>query len=309
VTRIATTLLSALLLGWLAGCGSSETTVLPPAPENPFAVHAVGDDASFEAITWNLHNFAEDANSKEVALVAQAIAGMGADVVALQEIAQPARFDQMLEQLPGWSGYQAESDRYQNLGYVWLDSTVTVHAVREIFTGDGLAFPRSPLVLEVSWGDLDVLLINNHLKCCGDGQLDTSDEGDEETRRLAAMQQLEAWIDAEHPDDPVILLGDLNDLLTDPEPHNVFEPVLSRPDLYAFADLAVAEGPAAGWSWGPGQSHLDHILVTDELFGALAADGAACYTVLIDRTVDGSYRDQMSDHLPVVVVLPGAALP
>ena len=45
------------------------------------------------------------------------------------------------------------------------------------------------------------------------------------------------------------------------------------------------------------------------LFGALAADGAACYTVLIDRTVDGSYRDQMSDHLPVVVVLPGAALP
>ena len=75
------------------------------------------------------------------------------------------------------------------------------------------------------------------------------------------------------------------------------------------ADQALAEGPASGWSWGPGQSHLDHILVTDELFPALVAPGADCRTPRIDQVLDGTYTRLLSDHLPVVVILPGSALP
>ncbi len=293
----------------LASCGSSDTVPLQPVDDNPFRVHAIGGDASLEVVTWNLHNFPNDSGSDEIALVAQAIAGMGADVVALQEIANSNRFPELMEQLPDWSSYQAVSDNYQNLAYVWLDSTVSVTRVSELFTNDYRPLPRSPLVLEITWQGHDVVLINNHLKCCGDGVLDRDDTDDEENRRWVACQMMEEWIATEHPDDAVILLGDLNDHLTDSAQHNVFAPFLDRPESYRFADMAVATGPPAGWSWGPAQSHLDHLLVTDELFAALTADGAACYTLRIDNVMDGQFRNLVSDHLPVGLVLPGAALP
>lgn len=301
--------LSVLVGLFLTGCGSSDTVVLGPVDENPFAAHRVGGSGSLEVLTWNLHNFPNDAGSREIALVAQAIEGMGADVVALQEIANGARFDELLALLPDWSGYRATSDNFQNLAYVWLDSTVTVSRVRELFTSDWEPFPRSPLVLEITWDDHDVLLVNNHLKCCGDGVLDRDDSGDEENRRWVACEMLEQWIATEHPDDAVIVLGDLNDHLDDATQNNVFAPFLDLPASYAFADMAVALGPPSGWSWGPGEGHLDHILVSDELFAAVAADGAECRTIRIDQVLDGQYRLLLSDHLPVGLVMPGSSLP
>jgi len=293
----------------LGGCGGSETTPLEPDDGNPFTPFAVGADTTFEVVTWNLRNFAEDAGSTEVALVAAAIEGLGADLVAVQEIAQADRFSALLARLPGRSGYQAVSDAFQNLGYVWLDSTVAVQGVDEILTDEWRALPRSPLVIELTWRGHPLVVIDNHLKCCGDGELDLDDPDDEENRRLVACQLLEAWIASEHPDDAVILLGDLNDLLDDPPADNVFTPFSDLPDSYAFADLAIATGPAFGWSWGPGRSHLDHILVTDELFGALAASGGGCRTLRIDLALDGQYATRVSDHVPVALILPESALP
>ena len=298
-----------LVLLALAGCGGSETTPLEPVDDNPFSPYAVGTDTTCEVLTWNLRNFATDAGATEVDLVAQAIAGLDADLVAVQEIAQPNRFSQLLDQLPGRSGYQATSDGFQNLGYVWLDSTVTVQQVYEIYTSEWNAFPRSPLVIELIWRGHPLVVIDNHLKCCGDGVLDPDDPDDEENRRLVACQLLEAWIAVEHPDQAVIVLGDLNDLLTDPAADNVFAPFFDRPDQYRFADRAIAEGPRSEWSWGAGQSHLDHILVTDELFAALAADGGACRTLRIDQALDGTYTTRISDHVPVALILPAGALP
>jgi len=302
-------LLLGALLALLAGCGSEETTTLAPADENRFAAYGVGSDTTLELVTWNLRNFASDAGSDEVALVAEAIRGLGADVVALQEIAQPVRFTQLLAALPDHAGYQATSDRYQNLAYVWLDSTVTVRGVRELFPGEGRAFPRQPLVLEITWQGRDLVLVNNHLKCCGDGVLDRDDPDDEETRRLDAVIALEQWIATEQADAAVVVLGDLNDLLTDPDEHNVFAPWLEAPQSYVFADLAAAAGPASGWSWGPGRSHLDHVLITDELFAAALAPGALCRTLRLDQALEGEFTTQMSDHAPVVLVMPGSALP
>ncbi len=311
VTRTPILLLGISLFGLLlvTACGDSETRPVIPV-DNPFETYAIGTDETFEAVTWNLHNFAEDAGTDEVMLAAQVIAGLGADVVAVQEIAQESRFDQLVDALPDWSGYQATSDRYQNLGYIWLDSTVTMHAVSEIMEDQWLAFPRAPLVLELTWRGHDLVLIDNHFKCCGDGTLNVDDEDDEENRRWTACRLLEGWIAAEHPDDAVILLGDLNDyLVEDIAANNVFVPFLEAPSLYRFADMEQAEGSSINWSWGPGRGHLDHILVTDELFPALDADGGRCVTLRIDNAMDGAYTTKLSDHAPVAVILPEAALP
>ena len=304
--------LALILVGSLSGCGDSVTTRIEPAPDNPFEAYRVGSDGTLDVVTWNLHNFAEDAGNEEIELVAKAIEGLAADVVAIQEIAQGHSFDKLLDALPNHAGYQATSDNYQNLGYVWLDSTVTVERIYEWepdISDPWRPFPRTPLLIDITWQGKAVTLINNHFKCCGDGSLDAEDSGDEETRRLDASQYLADYMREDLADDSVILLGDLNDLLIDVEIHNVFMPFYDHPDHFRFADQAAAEGPSSGWSWGPGGSHLDHILVTDELFPALEATGAGCRTIRIDQAMDGEYRNKISDHLPVVLVLPAASLP
>jgi endonuclease/exonuclease/phosphatase family metal-dependent hydrolase len=293
------------------GCSDPETTPLRPPPSNPFSDYRIGATGQFSAVAWNVRNFATDAADTEVALTAQAIAAMAADVVALQEIAQHLRFDQLVGELPAYAGFQSRNNQYQNLAYVWLDSTVTVQNIYEIYTSSSYwrPFPRRPLVMELTWRSRELVLINNHLKCCGDGVLDRDDPDDEENRRWVANQYLAAWIENEKPDQAVILLGDLNDLLTDPPQHNVFEPFYLQPDRYRFADQAIAEGPASGWSWGPARSHLDHILVTSELFAALESPAAVCVTLRLDLALDsGQFRQQMSDHLPVALSLPAAAM-
>jgi endonuclease/exonuclease/phosphatase family metal-dependent hydrolase len=297
----------------LFGCSDPVVSPLPPAPENPFAAYAVGTDTSFEIVTWNMRNFATDAGGAEVALAVQCITALAADIVAAQEIAQSFRFAELVAAMPAYSGHQATSNQYQNLGFLWRDDEVTVTTITEIFINDGLLFPRSPLVADITWRGHDLVLVNNHLKCCGDGVLDRDDPGDEENRRWAACQALATWIESEHPDRAVIVMGDLNDVLTDPPAHNVFEAFYQQPDRFRFADQAVAEGPASGWSWRSGgsypSSHLDHILVTSQLFAALDADDARCLTLRLDLALDsGVFRQQMSDHVPVALVLPQSAM-
>jgi endonuclease/exonuclease/phosphatase family metal-dependent hydrolase len=312
---IAALVATVAALALLAACGTSETTAIDPE-DNRFADLAMDGADSFDIITWNLRYFATDVIDDndprttpeiEIAMAAEVIQGLGADLVAIQEIDSDNHFNSLLDQLPGWWGYQP--DGYLHLAYVWQDSTVSVDQVFEIYQSEWEAFPRDPLLLQISWRGHDLLVINNHLKCCGDGQIEDGDTDDEEYRRLLACQLLEEWISVERPDDPVILLGDLNDRLTDAASDNVFAPFLDRPESYVFTDMAIATGPRADWSYGPGSSHIDHILVTDELFAAWAAAGAECRTIRIDQVLAGDFDRQLSDHLPVGLSLPGAALP
>ena len=67
------------------------------------------------------------------------------------------------------------------------------------------------------------IVINNHFKCCGDGILNLNNNNDEENRRLQAVTYLKQYIDNNFIGKRVILLGDLNDELTDNNANNVFQ--------------------------------------------------------------------------------------
>ena len=100
----------------------------------------------------------------------------------------------------------------------------------------------------------------------------------------------------------VILLGDLNDNLTDQLENNVFEIFLDDIEIYRFADMGIAIGNNSNWSWGNGSSHLDHILVTNELFDEFENPDSKAETILIDDYLQfgwQEYEDNISDHLPV----------
>ncbi len=106
------------------------------------------------------------------------------------------------------------------------------------------------------------------------------------------------------PDDRVILLGDLNDELNDASPDNVFTDFLDDTANWRFADLALALDPGALWSYPTWPSQLDHLAVTNELFGAVDAAGADCWVVPVHDHITGgwsSYDSKVSDHLPVAL--------
>jgi endonuclease/exonuclease/phosphatase family metal-dependent hydrolase len=294
----------ALALG-LAACGETEKSVAPPAV-NPFEAAKVGTDTTLEVMTWNIENFPK-AGATTIGDVRQIIEGVQPDIVAVEEIANGASFEQLDAQLTGWVGTHASSDAYQNLGFLYrADGALSVTSVYEIYTDDSRAFPRSPYVLEATWNGTPFVVIANHLKASGDGVMNASDPYDEETRRRDACVLLAEFVTTSLAGERVFIVGDMNDLLTDVEANNVFEVFLQDPADWRFADLAIAQGPAGGFSYPNYNSHLDHILVTSALFPALDAPGTLVTTMSQLPAILGgwaSYDRDVSDHLPVIVRL------
>jgi endonuclease/exonuclease/phosphatase family metal-dependent hydrolase len=303
---VAGGLLVAGLAALAGGCGQSETAPAPVVDPNPFAGVPAGTDSTFDVLTWNLRYFPTD-GPRTVAAAAQAITAIDPDLVALQEIDSGASFAALVEALPGWEGYRGVTDDFSlRLAYLVKSAVVEMDAggFSELFAADGRAFPRAPLVAEIRAFARDLVVINNHLKCCGDGDLDADDPWDEETRRRDACAALADHIATVRAGEPVILLGDLNDLLGDPPADNVFQVFLDAPQMYRFADAALAAGPPSGWSYPP-SSHLDHILVTAPLFAALDAPAAGVATLRLELQLGGldSYHDLLSDHRPLLLRL------
>ena len=98
------------------------------------------------------------------------------------------------------------------------------------------------------------------------------------------------------------MLGDLNDDIAEPPPNNVFQEVLDDSTHYHFADLEIAQGNSSEWSFPNWPSHLDHILITDELFND--QNNSSVETIKIDEYLDGGwneYDQNISDHRPVAI--------
>ena len=297
-------LLLAAICG-LASCGSSEKSVVPVFV-NPFAGATVGTDTTLEIATWNLENFAK-ANDETVEKVIQAVEGMDIDIIALQEIESSTHFLQVQEGLEHWDGFRMTSASYsKNLAFLYrTDDALQVDSLYEILVEYSREFPRRPFVLEGRYDDAPIVVINNHYKCCGDGTIGTN-EWDEETRRRDANLLLDEYIRANYEGKSVIVLGDFNDSLTDSAVRNVFQNFLEAPDLYLFADMGIALGPATEWSFPLWPSHLDHILITAPLFPAFEGKTTLVQVVPLHTFLThglSDYDSLISDHLPVVIKL------
>ena len=296
----------ALMVLTLGACGESETSFAPPVT-NPFEAARVGADSTLEVMTWNIENFPKAATT--AGWVIDIVKGLQPDIVAVEEIANVNSFDAVANQLDGWGGVRARSDNFQNLGFLYReDGGLVFTTAYEIFVSDEYSrpFPRSPYVLEATWNGTPIVVIANHLKAMGDGNLDETDPQDEETRRRDACLLLEEYVAAHHAGQRVFIVGDMNDELNDDADDNVFRNFLDAPESWRFVDLDIALGPESGWSYPSWPSHLDHILVTDEVFPALAGPVAATTVVPMQMYMPGGwskYRNEVSDHLPVVLRL------
>ena len=80
---------------------------------------------------------------------------------------------------------------------------------------------------------------------------------------------------------------------------------------WTFADMAIANGNATNWSYPNWPSHLDHILVTNELFPLINTNATNVSTIRLDDYFSGgfsSYDYHVSDHRPVGIQLDFNAL-
>lgn len=265
-----------------------------------------GTEATFEVVTWNIEWFPKEGQTT-VDYVSQIIEALDVDLIAMQELDDTDMFDQMMESLVDHVGYY-ESLWFAGLAYIYKPDAIVINDIYEIYTTEEYwnAFPRSPMVMDLSFEGENIFVINNHYKCCGDGLLDYGNDYDEEYRRYMANELLKLYIDVYLPDSKVIVLGDLNDILTDALSNNVFQMILDDTENYLFADLEIEQGESSDWSYPTWPSHLDHILITNELFEALSNDGSAVATLKVDEHFPGGwwdYDENVSDHRPVAMRL------
>lgn len=258
-----------------------------------------GESGTFEVATWNLEGFPKD-GKKTVDSVATVIRSIGIDLYGLQEIDSKSYFDDLVDQLTGYDGHYESG----GLSYIYNSQEVELTDIYEIYTSNSREFPRSPLVMELTTRNEDFVIINNHLKCCGDGTLDEGDSWDEENRRLDANDLLKDYIEANFDNKRVIVLGDYNDVLSDNNSNNVFQNFINDSDNFLFADTDIADGSSSGWSFPNWPSHIDHIMITNELFDEFNNQNSSIEVVKIDKNMDGGfseYDDVISDHRPVAI--------
>ena len=261
-----------------------------------------GTDSTFDVVTWNIEWFPKNGTTT-VDSVAKIISSLDADLMGLQEIQDTTLCRQMINNIPGYELFM-DDNWFGGLAYVYKTSSINVQSIYKIYDTSPYwsTFPRSPLVMELTFQGEELIVINNHFKCCGDGVIDMGNTSDEEFRRFQASNLLKQYIDDNFSNKRVMVIGDLNDLITDVSPNNVYQAFLDDNANYLFADESIAFGPSAFWSFPNWPSHLDHILVTNELFSDLQSAETIVQTIRVDNYLIGGfsmYDYYISDHRPV----------
>ena len=277
----------AIIAFGIVSCDSSEPIVTPIVPEVSQYIEclATTSPTSLEVVTWNLEHFPlTDATMDEVTDI---IISLDADVISLQEISSREVFDTLVAELDGWEGVIAVSGTL-NLAFLYKSDEIEIlEPLKQIYTDNFNAFPRSPVVLKVKHGINEIYLINIHLKCCGGAS--------NVARRTEASELLQEYINNNLPQERTIVLGDFNDeIYSDDGSEKTFDNLINDVDNFRFADMEIAMSSSLNWSYPSWPSHIDHILISNEFF----EDEISVETLTLNPC-NALYESKVSDHQPV----------
>jgi len=222
--------------------------------------------------------------------LAELIDSMNVDIIAMQEIwgdGASGSFENLKTKLDGWDGHRKSS----GLAYLYK-TELTINSLTEI--NDLNEIIRTPYLLSLTWGGQNIYVINNHFKALAGAE--------NEAERKIASEKIENYINEYLEDLNVIVLGDLNDELNDEESVNVFQNFIIDSTNYKFVDMDIAYSSSSNWSYPSWPSHLDHILITNELFDEFENEGSSVQTIRLEEYFDNGWTDYekyISDHRPV----------
>ena len=192
---------------------SCRDVATPPTPDESDTFDACitypGSNQTLDIVTFNVETFPRNGYTS-VIVVASLLNTIDADVYALQEVASKTSFESLVKLMPGYTGlFYPINNSDWNLAYIYKNSEISLYesATTLLFT-DSQYFPRPAFQIKIHHNptNTDTYIINNHLKCCGGS--------DNEYSRRSASEILKDYIDVSHPNDAVIVLGDLNDEIT-----------------------------------------------------------------------------------------------
>ena len=202
----------------------------------------------------------------------------------------------LVGKLERWTwGYSSDSYGY-GLAYLYKTDLI-VNNLEGINELDNYNSTRTPFLLEINWAGENIYIINNHYKCCGNGIIENVYD-DEEYRRQQACIMTKNYIESNLTDKNVIVLGDFNDELSDVDSANVFQTFISDFTHYKFVDMDIALGDSTNLSYPSWPSHIDHILITNELFDLFESSASSVQTICLDEYINNYYQ-YISDHRPV----------
>ena len=304
---------------------------------NDEALNISGDTSTLNLLTWNIEHFPK--NDLTVEYLKDAIGLLKVDIIALQEIKSITKLNQLTNQLgEEWISYRSPGNSdYGQLGY--LINTNEITNIIEPFSlapdtlkcqnymydvdshpcqnssiddcddenPDDTCYDNSydfawrmPYVLEFTYENQTFYIINIHFKCC-------NSYGNEKKRRYQATNYLDAYINDYYVNDNIIVMGDFNGNIDETvyinQTHNVFDSFLSS--SYIFADESVFLGDSQLWSFPSYPSHIDHIILSDEIFNNPLIEYSTS-TVLIENLYNrgfSEYNEYISDHRPVLINL------
>ncbi len=300
----------------IANCNTGSTT--KPIDTEPLLdnIESIGDTNLVEVVTWNIERFPQNCSSDDY--VKEIIEGLNADIYVLQEIQSKNAFASMLNDIDDYNYLLHTNSTGLGLAVVYKKGLVIVKNSADLFTDEeeGYFAGRPPLLTKVEWQNngivKDITIINVHFKSFGDDSIsyvpDEDGKWDEEYRRLKSSELLYYYIMGNLSNENVIVAGDWNDAIQEPDSTNIFKIFIEDSTNFKFADMNIANGDAADWSWQGWSSsypaiHFDHILINRNLFDEF--DNAAVVEVIkleeYFKNGISEYDENVSDHRPVYI--------
>ena len=269
----------------------------------------VGSNETLDIATWNIEWFGSTTelpsnDALQLANARKVIAESEIDLWGVQEISNPSAFEDLINALgDNYAGQLATYPQTQKIGFIYNTDVIRVRQVRHVLESAESFFAfRPPLQMEVDVTLPDTVVtmtfIVVHMKARADM--------DSYERRQSASVRLKNHIDfTTLGSKPVVVLGDFNDQLRRSIYANRTTPYdnfLQDPDQYLFLSYQLeldGEGSfCTSSSCSTQSSMIDHVLISNELFGALSASEAAG---VLDEAADviGAFGASTSDHVPV----------
>jgi endonuclease/exonuclease/phosphatase family metal-dependent hydrolase len=268
-------------------------------------VPTFGSAATLDIATWNIRNLGTtelDQELTDVALVADIIASLDLDVVAVEEVGSEAAWNELVARLPEHeavlSSHTYSNGEYQKIGFLYRAPAIQVDDVTllNLRDGSGSPFARPPLKVRFTFDDgaraaITFDAIGVHLEA---GRADTDID-----KRRRSVPLLASHIQAQIAgggEDEVVLLGDFNEVLDTAAGEEILAPLVDAGNTFRTA------GPAGrGEVSHESNRFIDHVVTSSGLAGELGSREAVVRP--IDRDVTG-FRDVVSDHVPVMLAIP-----
>ena len=294
-----------IVSGTLAGqsCPPADTTAIIPV-QNLWNIPVQNSWSGLEIMTWNIENFPLSDLTEDYAQ--EILSDLLPDVVVVQEVSSNETFDNLALALPAYEFRR--TDYIGDGGFTHLDLGLAVRSDCVEILSQNLLFLehewefayRFPLMVDLRWNCGEAVtefrLINVHFKCCNDGF----------DRRVVASEILRDYIHGlinTGIQTRIVVAGDFNDDIDDPEQDNSLWPLVSDTEtLYFVTTPIVGDYAQQSYPWYPA-SFLDHILVSIGFF-ADVPNGDALTIRLDDYLGSTTYQDHVSDHRPVLWRLP-----